>query len=86
MYRVNRKGAKTVLCGAPVLQTIVSETVLCPHILCAVGEVVQYPECEVVIQSHELQLVPQESAGWLVLKALEKSENMILIVLPGFSR
>ena len=26
VYRVNKKGAKTVPCGAPVLQTTVSET------------------------------------------------------------
>ena len=60
VYRVNRKGANTVPCGAPILQTTVSNTVLNPHILWPVGEVVKDPGCEVLDHPCELQLVPQK--------------------------
>ena len=41
VYSVNRKGARTVPCGASVLQIIVSDVVLRLHILWPVSEVIQ---------------------------------------------
>ena len=61
MYRVNRKGARTVACGATVLQTH------SPHILWPVGEVVEDPGREVLVHSHEPQLVPQKRRLYCVV-------------------
>lgn len=74
VYRVKGNGARTVPCGAPVLQTTMSDT----HILWSVGEVVQNPVKKMEVQPFVLQLVPQ--------KSLQKSKNIVLTVLPGFSR
>ena len=60
VYRVNRKGARTVRCGAPVLQVIVSDVVPSPHILWPVSEVIQDLGCEVLVHPCEPKLVPQE--------------------------
>lgn len=56
---VNRKGDRTVSCGAPVLQRIMSDTVLELHILCSFSQVVQHPGNKFRPHLHSLQLLTE---------------------------
>ena len=86
VYRVKRKGAKTVTCGAPVLHSSVPETHL---------PILTY--CGLAVRSsiiHDVRegatAIPRSLSfsmgGRMVLKALEESKNMILTYEPGTSR
>ena len=80
------RGQDCSLWGPCTADYCVQHIVLSPHILWPVSEVIQDPGCEVLVYRCKTQIVSQTSAGCMVLKSLEKSKNMILTLLPGFSR
>ncbi|XP_068508912.1 target of rapamycin complex 2 subunit MAPKAP1 isoform X5 [Syngnathus scovelli] len=86
VYRVTRKGESTVPWGTPVLQRTTSDSQRCNLIYC--GLLVR----KSVVHAARRRSTPAfsiftlSSDGWIVLKALEKSNNTILLVLPMSSR
>lgn len=85
VHRVNRKGVSTDSCGAPVLQTTTSD---------AQSRSLTNSNCGLksVVHTSRWQSTPApfsfllSSDGYIVLRALERSENMTLTVLPEFAR
>lgn len=71
--------------GSHAVENHVGCTVLYPHILRLVGEIVYDTRCEVAVHPCALQLVPQK-VGCIVLKAQENLKNRILTVFPAFTR